>query len=43
MAGNIKGISIEFSANTEKLNGALRKTQGTLNKTQAELKAVKNT
>lgn len=40
MAGNIKGISIEFSANTEKLNGALRKTQGTLNKTQAELKAV---
>ena len=40
MAGNIKGISIEFSANTEKLNGALKKTQGTLNKTQAELKAV---
>ena len=40
MAGYIKGISIEFSANTEKLNGALKKTQGTLNKTQAELKAV---
>lgn len=40
MAGQIKGITIEFDANTEKLNGALKKTQGTLNKTQAELKQV---
>lgn len=40
MAGYIKGITIEFGADTSKLNGALKKTQGTLNKTQAELKQV---
>ena len=40
MAGYIKGITIEFGADTTKLNGALKKTQGTLNKTQAELKAI---
>ena len=39
-SGYIKGITIEFGADTSKLNGALKKTQGTLNKTQAELKAV---
>ena len=40
MAGYIRGVTIEFSADTAKLNGALKKTQGTLNKTEAELKAV---
>ena len=40
MAGYIKGITIEFGADTSRLNGALKKTQGTLNKTQAELKAI---
>ena len=40
MAGYIKGITIEFGADTSKLNSALKKTQGTLNKTQAELKQV---
>ena len=40
MAGYIKGITIEFGADTSKLNGALKKTQGTINKTQAELKAI---
>ena len=40
MAGYIKGITIEFGANTEKLNSALKKTQGTINKTQAELKQI---
>ena len=40
MAGYIKGVTIEFGANTEKLNNALKKTQGTINKTQAELKQV---
>lgn len=40
MAGLIKGITIEFGANTEKLNSALKKTQGTINKTQSELKQV---
>ena len=40
MAGYIKGITIEFGANTQKLNAALKATQGTLNKTQAELKQV---
>ena len=40
MAGYIKGITIEFGADTSKLNGALKKTQGTLNKTQAELKQI---
>lgn len=40
MAGYIKGITIEFGANTEKLNKALGKLQGKLNKTQAELKQI---
>ena len=40
MAGFIKGITIEFGADTAKLNGALKKTQGTINKTQAELKQI---
>jgi len=40
MAGYIKGITIEFGADTSKLNAALKKTQGTLNKTQAELKQI---
>lgn len=40
MAGFIKGITIEFGADTTKLNTALKKTQGTLNKTQAELKQI---
>lgn len=40
MAGFIKGITIEFGANTEKLNKALGNLQGRLNKTQAELKQV---
>ena len=40
MAGYIKGITIEFGADTTKLNAALKKTNGALNKTQAELKQV---
>ena len=40
MAGYIKGVTIEFGANTEKLNSALKQTQGTINKTQAELKQI---
>lgn len=40
MAGYIKGITIEFGADTTKLNGALKKTQTTINKTQAELKQI---
>lgn len=40
MAGYIKGVTIEFGADTSKLNGALKKTQGTINKTQAELKQI---
>lgn len=40
MAGYIKGITIEFGADTSRLNAALKKTQGTLNKTQAELKQI---
>lgn len=40
MAGFIKGITIEFGADTTKLNNALQKTQGVLNKTQSELKQV---
>ena len=40
MAGYIKGITIEFGADTSALNNALKKTQGTLNKTQAELKQI---
>ena len=40
MAGLIKGITIEFGADTSQLNNALKKTQGTINKTQAELKQI---
>ena len=40
MAGYIKGVTIEFGADTSKLNSALKKTQGTINKTQAELKQI---
>ena len=40
MAGYIKGITIEFGADTTQLNSALKKTQGTINKTQAELKQI---
>ena len=40
MAGYIKGITIEFGANTEKLNNALKNIQGRLNRTQADLKEV---
>lgn len=42
MAGYIKGITIEFGADTTKLNSALKQTQGSLNKTQSELKQVNN-
>lgn len=40
MAGYIKGITIEFGANTQKLNKALNNLNGKLNKTQTELKQV---
>lgn len=40
MAGFIKGITIEFGADTTRLNAALSKTNGALNKTQSELKQV---
>ena len=40
MAGYIRGITIEFGADTTQLNNALKKTQGTINKTQAELKQI---
>lgn len=40
MAGYIKGITIEFGADTTKLNNALKKTQSTINKTQSELKQI---
>ena len=40
MAGNIKGITIEFSADMSKLNAGLKKANGALSKTQAELKSV---
>lgn len=40
MAGNIKGITIEFSADMSKLNAGLKKANGTISKTQAELKSV---
>ena len=39
-SGYIKGITIEFGADTTKLNGALKKTQGTLSKTQSELRDI---
>jgi len=40
MAGNIKGITIEFSADMSKLNAGLKKANGAISKTQAELKSV---
>ena len=40
MAGYIKGITIEFGADVSKLNTGLKKAQGTINKTQAELKQI---
>lgn len=40
MAGLIKGITIEFGANTQKLNKALGGVQGQLNKTNSELKQI---
>lgn len=40
MAGLIKGITIEFSADVTKLNDGLKKTQNTINKTQSELRQV---
>ena len=40
MAGAIKGITIEFGANTEKLNKALGNVQSKLKKTQAELRQI---
>lgn len=41
-AGFIKGITIEFSADADKLNKALKDTQTTLSRTQSELRAVNN-
>lgn len=43
MAGYIKGITIEFGADVSKLNAGLKKAQGTINKTQAELKQINQT
>ena len=40
MAGYIKGITIEFGADVSNLNAGLKKAQGTINKTQAELKQI---
>ncbi len=40
MAGNIKGIQIEFSADVTKLNSGLKDIQGTISKTQKELRQV---
>ena len=40
MAGFIKGITIEFGADVSKLNAGLKRAQGTINKTQAELKQI---
>ena len=40
MAGYIKGITIEFSADVQKLNAGLKSTQGAINKTQSELKSI---
>lgn len=40
MAGNIKGITIEFSADMSKLNAGLKKANGSISKTQAELKSI---
>lgn len=40
MAGTIKGITIEFSADATKLNSALKQTNSTISKTQSELKSI---
>ena len=40
MAGGIKGITIKFGADVTQLNSALKKTQGQISKTQAELKQI---
>ena len=40
MAGYIKGITISFGADVSQLNAGLKKAQGTINKTQAELKQI---
>ena len=40
MAGYIQGITIDFGANTEKLNKALKNVDTTLRRTQTELKLV---
>lgn len=40
MAGNIKGITIEFRGETTSLDKALRKIQGESNKTQRELTSI---
>ena len=40
MAGYIRGVTIEFGADVSKLNAGLKKAQGTINKTQAELKQI---
>ena len=40
MAGYIKGITIEFSADVKKLNDGLKSTQKQINKTQSELKQI---
>ena len=40
MAGYIRGITIEFSADVQKLNDGLKSTQKQINKTQSELKQI---
>ena len=40
MAGNIKGITIEFSADMSKLNAGMKKANSAISKTQAELKSI---
>ena len=38
--GSIKGITIEFSADMSKLNAGMKKANGAISKTQAELKSI---
>lgn len=40
MAGYIKGVTIEFSADVQKLNNGLKSTQAQVNKTQSELRKI---
>ena len=40
MSERIKGITIDFSADTTKLNAAIKQTTSALNKTQSELKQI---